>query len=121
MKNTILAFGSPNNCDKVIYSLGYNLSSDLTCGLVASGDRSNFNPRLSVLGLYGGYTAVMLPFKNSPVIDLGNNTGCPATDQRGIARPIDGDGNGVAVCDIGAVEYNPAVDRIKLWLPAIKK
>jgi len=28
---------------------------------------------------------------------------CPATDQRGICRLIDGDG--LAICDIGAYEY----------------
>jgi hypothetical protein len=44
---------------------------------------------------------------DSPVIDAGDNAACPAVDQRGVARPIDGDGDGVAVCDIGAVEYEP--------------
>ena len=34
----------------------------------------------------------------------GNNTGAPATDQRGFARPQDGDGDGTATVDIGAVE-----------------
>ncbi|MHC4880502.1 MAG: FG-GAP-like repeat-containing protein, partial [Planctomycetota bacterium] len=41
---------------------------------------------------------------DSPAIDAGNNSGAPATDQRGISRPIDGDAVGGAVTDIGAVE-----------------
>ena len=41
----------------------------------------------------------------SPAIDAGNNTACPATDQRGNLRPIDGDGDTTATCDSGAYEY----------------
>jgi hypothetical protein len=33
-----------------------------------------------------------------------NNSGFPATDQRGVARPRDGDGNGSSIVDIGAFE-----------------
>ena len=40
----------------------------------------------------------------SPARDAGDNTGAPATDQRGFARLFDGDGDGVTTIDIGAVE-----------------
>src|SRR5690606_32456736 len=42
----------------------------------------------------------------SPAIDAGVGD-CIAQDQRGTARPQDGDGDGVAVCDLGAYELTP--------------
>jgi len=54
----------------------------------------------------GGDTAThALPF-GSPAIDAA--PGCPPLgDQRGEARPLDGDDSSTAECDAGAVEYNP--------------
>jgi hypothetical protein len=55
----------------------------------------------------------------SPAIDAGNpdtpgsgGTACEATDQRGFARPEDGDSNGSSLCDIGALEVSmlPSAD-----------
>ena len=40
----------------------------------------------------------------SPAIDAADAAACPATDQRGVARPQDGDDDGEALCDIGAFE-----------------
>jgi len=40
----------------------------------------------------------------SPAIDAGSNTLCPAADQAGESRPMDGDDDGSADCDVGASE-----------------
>jgi hypothetical protein len=49
----------------------------------------------------GGETQTHALLFGSLAIDAGNTVGCPATDQRGVARP---QGNG---CDMGAFEYVP--------------
>jgi len=41
----------------------------------------------------------------SPAIDTGNPTVCPDVDQRDYIRPIDGNNNGSALCDMGAYEF----------------
>jgi hypothetical protein len=41
---------------------------------------------------------------DNPAIDAGTNSGAPGTDQRGVSRPEDGDGNGSLLVDIGAFE-----------------
>jgi len=42
---------------------------------------------------------------NSPAIDAGINTECPAIDLDGNIRPYDGNGDGTASCDLGAFEF----------------
>ncbi|HEX6677524.1 MAG TPA: right-handed parallel beta-helix repeat-containing protein [Actinomycetes bacterium] len=46
----------------------------------------------------------------SPAIDAGRNDGAPATDIDGDQRPIDGNGDGVAVVDMGADEARAGGD-----------
>jgi len=112
LKNTLIANNTPANCDllKALTSQGYNLSSDNSCAgsFTATGDLNNTNPLLSALADNGGSTQTHALQAGSPAIDAGTNTGCPSTDQRGVTRPLDGDGDGSTICDIGAFEYNPS-------------
>jgi hypothetical protein len=55
------------------------------------------NPLLAPLGSYGGTTQTQPPLPGSPAIDAGGVV-CSASDQRGVARPVN------TLCDIGAVE-----------------
>jgi CSLREA domain-containing protein len=69
------------------------------------------DPLLASLQDNGGATPTLALLVGSPAIDAGDPAGCedalgdPLTvDQRGRERPTDGDGDGNAVCDIGAFE-----------------
>ncbi|HEX3872919.1 MAG TPA: choice-of-anchor Q domain-containing protein [Solirubrobacteraceae bacterium] len=91
------ATGDPQATD--IRSLGHNLSTGNTCDLVADGDIQATNPQLGPLRDNGGPTDTLAPAAGSPAVDAGLDAACPATDQRGAARPAG------AHCDIGAVEF----------------
>ncbi|MCC6847117.1 MAG: hypothetical protein IT294_01350 [Deltaproteobacteria bacterium] len=128
LANTIIAGNSaaafaPDCYDgaAIIGSDGYNLIGDdggndgsggTYCDLDdATGDRRGLDPLLGPLADNGGPTATHLPAAGSPAIDAGDPAGCSdengtplASDQRGAPRPVDGDGDGDARCDGGAVE-----------------
>jgi hypothetical protein len=63
------------------------------------------DPLLGPLANHGGSTMTMALLAGSSAIDTG--TTCSSTDQRGLFRPVNGDGIGGASCDIGAYEYRP--------------
>jgi hypothetical protein len=71
------------------------------------------------LGENGGSTPTHALADDSPAIDAGDNNACPPTDQRGASRPVDGDGDGQAVCDIGAYEYGAVLPRA--YLPLVMR
>jgi CSLREA domain-containing protein len=99
--------GSPR-CAEVIggeyESAGWNIATDDSCFLTATGDLPSTDPLLEPLADNGGPTPTMLPGEGSPAIDAipaGTAGVCDATtptDQRGMPRPS---GPG---CDVGAVE-----------------
>lgn len=65
------------------------------------------DPLLGTLGYFVGFTPLIPIHAGSPAIDRAGPENCPAIDQRGAARPYDGDGIPPAACDIGAMEYYP--------------
>lgn len=104
-RNTIVADGSAGtsqNCsfgpDATTQSQGNNLETLNDCGFTAAGDLRNTDPQLGSPQDNGGPTETRAIPPESPAINAGTNTGCPATDQRGVARPQD------VICDIGAFE-----------------
>jgi large repetitive protein len=80
-----------------------NIDQDGSCGLAGVNDRV-VDPQLGPLGDNGGPTQTHMPLAGSPAVDTASG-GCPTADQRGIGRPADGNGDGVATCDVGAVEF----------------
>ena len=93
-------------------TFNHSLDSDDTCGLsLAEGDLPGTDPVLLPLRNWGGSTLTMYPKPGeSPLIDSGaGGDDCPASDQRSVVRPVDGDGDLVATCDMGAVEAGDLV------------
>ncbi|HPH96934.1 MAG TPA: choice-of-anchor Q domain-containing protein [Anaerolineaceae bacterium] len=120
--NTILTNGGAIDCISSGGTLTahHNLLQD--SGANACGLTHNLNNNLTgqnaMLEPFGANDAGMLyPLKpKSPAIDAGDNTACPATDQRGMIRPLDGNIDGSAVCDLGAYE-----SAIQVYLPLLVK
>lgn len=110
LKNTLVAGNSPQNFTKSganasLVSQGHNFDSDGTSNFVngVNGDQvgslaAPFDPLLGPLANNGGATQTRALLCGSPAINLGDNNGAPAKDQRGVARPVGG------TVDIGAFE-----------------
>jgi len=65
------------------------------------------DPQLDKLANNGGFVPSYALLSGSPAIDAGSPSACPSTDQLGLPRPLDGDGDGSVGCDMGAFEYRP--------------
>lgn len=114
--------GFDDDCKNKLYSRGYNLIG-VTAGCTISNDTGNpsandqtgvADPGLGALGDNGGPTFTHALLAQSPAIDSANPAGCTdragaglVFDQRGENRTVDGDGNQLAICDVGAVEHVP--------------
>ena len=117
LTNTIVWANSP---DQIFNQAGSTIMDNYS--VVQGGwegtNNINEDPLLQPLADNGGFTLTHALGANSSAIDAGNPdpATCSSTDQRGFPRPVDGDGHGVATCDIGAFEYYHQV-----FLPLIKR
>ena len=99
--NTTRDCYSPMACAAGASSGSHNLQWPHTHQICATTDRACTsatvfsNPSLGALQNNGGPTQTAAPLPGSPALGIGTN--CPATDQRGKARPLNG-------CSAGAVE-----------------
>jgi CSLREA domain-containing protein len=108
-ENSILANNTGGNCWGPISDGGHNVEDTDTCNLsTLKGSMPDTDPLLGPLQDNGGSTWTHAPLIGSPVVDSAEPGACPAADQRNAPRPVDGDGDGDAVCDIGSVELVPA-------------
>ncbi len=118
--NTIVATntgGAGPDINGAVTSQGHNLIGNVgnATGVVdgTNGDKVGGGANPTLIPLLGSlrdnggptFTHALLP--NSPAIDAGDNTDVAATDQRGVTRIADGDADGTATVDIGALEFLP--------------
>ncbi|HRW09673.1 MAG TPA: right-handed parallel beta-helix repeat-containing protein [Caldilineaceae bacterium] len=111
VSNTVIAGTlAGGNCAGLIAAAStHNLSDDDTCGAsFVQVDAATLN--LGTLTNNGGPTATFALNVGSVAIDAGEDARCPATDQRGVVRPVG------PHCDIGAFEFQPIV-----YLPMIAR
>ena len=128
LRNNIIQNGmGANNCDwteeagtvLIDGSLGYSIDSDGTC--VTDGVDNNLvaDAKLSGIQTDDHGRIYFEPTADSPAIDLYPDDDCvmpnndnPFLDQLGNPRKVDGVGDGVERCDVGAIEVQYVTDLI---------
>ncbi len=100
LRNTVVA-GSPAGGD-----CGGAMATTSTHNLATDGSCSPGFTQVTTATLKLVWQGEWLGLESGSVaIDTGSNGVCPATDQRGVTRPRDGNGDGIAICDVGAYEF----------------
>jgi hypothetical protein len=112
--NAILAGNNGGECDGTWAAGSNNLATDTTCG--PRFDQVSLQA-LRLGDLTGSPAYFPLRF-GSAAIDAGTTDFCVDVDEPGNLRPQDGDGDGVAVCDVGAYEA-PTIVLKRVYLPVV--
>ena len=102
--------GEAPDCSGTIDLSDHNLIGDTTgCNLTGDLAASYLNvpPEIGALQFHGGLTRTHRLLPNSLAIDV-ESPFCPPpfVDQRNFVRPVDGNQNDIATCDIGSYEFN---------------
>ncbi|MBA3869349.1 MAG: DUF11 domain-containing protein, partial [Anaerolineae bacterium] len=112
LRGNLFADAQADACSGVgIVSNGYNFADDNSCAsfFTQSTDKNNVSLPMGYLVDNGGWTETVAPFAGNPAIDAIPAGSCTvATDQIGTARPSDSDGDGIAKCEVGAMEIGRA-------------
>lgn len=87
--------------------------SDIQGGWTGTGNIDQ-DPLLHPLADNGGFSMTFAVYFGSPAIDSGSPYVFPIFDQRGLLRPVDGNGDGTAIADMGA--YESQLDKF-IYLP----
>jgi predicted outer membrane repeat protein len=118
IKNSIVANSTLGNNyagTRIINVSGENFSTDNSCpGFTQVPSMGTGGLNLSPLQNNGSTTQTHALLPGSVAIDAATDCtdvdGNPvSTDQRGVSRPQDGDGDGILRCDVGAYEAQPLV------------
>jgi hypothetical protein len=97
-------------CAGLVMDSDFNLiqqTKNVECGVQGDFVASGPGDQCTSAGLAGplsGTSVNMTLGPDSPAIDAADAATCPPDDILGDTRPIDGDGDGSAMCDIGAYE-----------------
>lgn len=117
LKHSVLANHSTADCNlytlvgNTFISLGYNVIKQPGNCTADASDVTGTDPLLDKLKNNGGTTSTLALLPGSVAIDLVPTNACPPpdTDQRGAARPADGNNDTIASCDAGAFEFGAGV------------
>ncbi|HEX7769165.1 MAG TPA: right-handed parallel beta-helix repeat-containing protein, partial [Dokdonella sp.] len=119
--NSVLAGSDAGDCvvgdaAQGTVEFGYNLIEDGTCAIHSGANVVTGAPGLSLLMVDdGSVVRYRMPLEGGAAIDAaapGLANACEPVDQRGTPRSLDDDGDGIARCDLGAVEGTDPSTRV---------
>ena len=91
--------------------VGANLFSDSSCGVISATSLPNTPLGTITLDETPGKVGVVRFTGNAVIDSVANIALCESDDARAQQRPIDGDGDGIARCDVGAFEHDDTIFR----------